>query len=104
MIFVIAKSVLVDEAAKAAFIEAYKENLPNVLAEKGCIRYDLAEDFNSGFGAQEFNEPNTVTFVEAWESIEDLENHLKAPHMDTFRSKIGALRKSSSLQVMSPVK
>ena len=48
MIFVIAKSVLVDPAAKAAFIEAYKENLPNVLAEKGCIRYDLAEDFNSG--------------------------------------------------------
>ena len=103
MIFVIAKSVLVDPAAKAAFIEAYKENLPNVLAEKGCIRYDLAEDFNSGFSAQQFNEENCVTFVEAWESIEDLENHLKAPHMDTFREKIASLRKSSSLQVMSPV-
>lgn len=102
MIYVIATSEL-NEGCKAAFIAAAKANIPNVLAEAGCIMYVLNEDFPSGLSAQKEVRPDTVTFLECWESMEHLRQHLQAPHMAEFRTRIAGMRKSSSLQVVTPV-
>jgi quinol monooxygenase YgiN len=41
--------------------------------------------------------------VEAWESLDDLHRHLKAPHMATYREEVKDLVKQVSLQVLQPV-
>ncbi len=102
MIYVIATSELKPEF-KDEFIRISKENIPNVLAEKGCIFYQLNGDFASGMAAQELTGENTLTFVECWESIEHLNAHLQAPHMKVFMEKVGDMRLSSSLKILTPV-
>ena len=101
MIFVIATSVLKD-GCKEEFIRITKDNLPNVLAEEGCISYVLNEDFPSGLAAQGEISSNTLTFVECWESIDHLKKHLQAPHMKVFMEKVRPLRESSSLKIVVP--
>lgn len=101
MIFVIATSEL-KEGCKEEFVRITKDNLPNVLAEEGCISYVLNEDFPSGLPAQKEIRSNVVTFVECWESIEHLKAHLQAPHMKAFMEKVGPLRERSSLNILTP--
>ena len=102
MIFVIATSVLEDNC-REKFIEIVRKNLPLVRAENGCISYTLCADYESGLSAQQKNGENVVTFVECWESMDHLMAHLQSPHMNTFREKARGMRKSSSLQVLTPV-
>lgn len=62
----------------------FKANVPNVLAEKGCIEYTPTIDEVDGpswgtkFGA------DTFVVIEKWESMEDLNNHAAAPHMAKY--------------------
>ena len=102
MIFVIAESILKDEAATAEFIRIAKANLATVRAEKGCISYNLTEDCKEGAAAANAR-PNVLTFVECWESMEALQNHLAAPHMKAFMEKVGGLRTGKSLKIVTPV-
>ncbi|MCU0540502.1 MAG: antibiotic biosynthesis monooxygenase [Desulfobacterales bacterium] len=44
-----------------------------------------------------------VTIIEAWESLEDLRTHLKAPHMLSYREKVQALVKNVGIHVLAPV-
>lgn len=96
MIYVIASSELKD-GCKARFVEIAKANIPNVLAEEGCISYVLNEDIDAGLPAQKEVRANVVTFVECWESLEHL------PHMKAFAEKVRELRNSSALNVVTPV-
>jgi quinol monooxygenase YgiN len=98
MIHVVA-SIKVKAEAKAEFIELFKANVPNVLAEKGCAAYAPTVDANSGIPVQELD-PNTVTIVEQWESLEDLQAHLQAPHMATYRDQVKDIVEGVSLKVL----
>ena len=44
-------------------------------AEKGCINYDMHESVS---------DPNDYLFYENWESEQDLQNHLAAPHLQRW--------------------
>ena len=85
MIHVIA-SVHVKEGQLSKFIELFKSNIPNVLAEKGCVEYFPTIDMPTGLPPQELNE-NIVTIIEKWESLEDLMEHPSTPHMAEFQRK-----------------
>ena len=102
MIYVIAESFMKDEAAAAEFIRIAKANIPTVRAEKGCISYNLTEDCKEGSAAANAR-PNVLTFVECWESMEALQNHLAAPHMKAFMEKVGSLRSGKTLKIVTPV-
>ena len=102
MIYVVATSEL-KEGCREKFIEIAKANIPNVLAEEGCIMYQLNGNFDSGLPAQKDLDPNTLTFIECWESIDHLKKHLQAPHMKVFMETVKDLRKGSSLKVLTPV-
>jgi len=102
MIYVIAESILKDAAGKAEFIKIAKANLPVVRAEAGCISYDLNEDCSAGPAAANAR-ADVLTFVECWESMEALQNHLAAPHMKAFVEKVRGLRSGSVLKVVTPV-
>jgi quinol monooxygenase YgiN len=98
MIHVIA-SVQVKEGLRSEFIELFKSNVPNVLAEKGCVEYAPTVDMPTGFPPQELNE-SVVTIIEKWNSLEDLQAHLSAPHMVEFQEKEKEYVDKVSLKVL----
>ena len=102
MIYVIAKIEL-NEGCKDDFLKIFNSNIPNVRAEKGCISYVPTVDVDSGIPVQDELRSDVVTIVEAWESLDDLHQHLKAPHMATYREEVKDLVKQVSIQVLQPV-
>ncbi|OGV49911.1 MAG: antibiotic biosynthesis monooxygenase [Lentisphaerae bacterium GWF2_52_8] len=100
MINVIA-AIEVKPGCREKFLEIFKANVPNVLAEQGCIRYEPNTDTASGIPVQVLNE-NLVTILETWESLPALHAHLQAPHMADYRQKVKDMVLGMKLSVLSP--
>ena len=98
MINVIA-SVQIKEGLVQEFLELFKSNIPNVLAEKGCIEYSPTIDIPTGFPPQELNE-NVITIIEKWDSLEDLQAHMSSSHMVEFQKKEKEFVEKVSLKVL----
>lgn len=98
MINVIA-SIRVKEGLRDDYIEIFKSNIPAVLEEEGCIRYAPAVDIDTGIAVQELD-PNVVTVIEKWNTLEDLRAHLEAPHMLAFRERVKGMVEDVSLKVL----
>ncbi len=101
MINVIA-SIHIKEGRLSEFIEIFKSNIPNVLEEKGCIEYMPTIDLPTGLPPQDFNN-NVVTIIEKWDSLEDLQAHLLAPHMLAYKENVKDLVDKVSLKVLGEV-
>jgi len=101
MIHVIA-SIQVKSGAREAFLAAFRENIPNVKAEDGCLRYEPTVDVDSGLAVQGAPREDVVTIVEAWESLDALHAHLKAPHMTAYREQVKEMVAGVTLQVLEP--
>jgi quinol monooxygenase YgiN len=101
MIYVIATIQLVP-GRRADFLAEFKRNVPNVLAEEGCLEYVPATDFATAIPAQGPARPDVVTVVEKWASLAALQAHFVAPHMLTYRERVKGLVQSVSLQVLEP--
>ena len=102
MIYVIA-TIELNQGCKEGFLKIFKDNVSNVRAEKGCISYEPTVDIDSGIPAQAEMRSDVVTIVEAWNGLNDLHQHLKAPHMAAYREKAKDLVKQVTLQVLQPV-
>lgn len=101
MIYVLATSEL-NDGCREKFLEILKANVPNVLAEAGCVMYVPNIDFPSGLSAQKEVRENVVTIIEGWESMDHLMKHLQSAHMAEYRKKISGMRKSSTMNVVTP--
>ena len=101
MIYVIA-GIELQDGCRDEFLEIFKGNIPKVRAEEGCIRYEPTVDVDSGIPIQGALRENVVTIVEAWESVDALQAHLKAPHMLTYREQVKDLVKEIKIQVLEP--
>ena len=84
MIYVIA-TIEIAAGKRAEFVKLFLANVPNVLAEDGCIEYAPTVDLATEIKAQPAVRANVVTVVEKWESLAALHAHLVAPHMLTYR-------------------
>lgn len=83
-------------------LEIFQANVPNVLAEDGCIEYGAAVDAQGVGGFQtEFGE-DTLVVVEKWASIEALKAHAAAPHMAQYGAKTKDLMAGRTIHVLSP--
>jgi quinol monooxygenase YgiN len=102
MIHVIA-TIKVKSGMRETYLGILKANVPNVLAEKGCIAYVPTVDVESGIPVQVDLRADVVTLVETWESLADLQAHLKTPHMLAYREKVKDIVKNISLHVLTPV-
>jgi quinol monooxygenase YgiN len=102
MIHVIA-TIKVKSGMRETYLGILKANVPNVLAEKGCIAYVPTVDVESGIPVQVDLRADVVTLVETWESLADLQAHLKTPHMLDYREKVKNIVKNISLHVLTPV-
>ncbi len=98
MINVIA-SIQIKEGQLLKFIEIFKSNIPNVLEEKGCIEYVPTVDAPTGLPPQELDK-NTVTIIEKWNTLEDLQAHLTAPHMLAYKEEVKDLVEKLSLKIL----
>ena len=56
-------------------------------------------DISTGLSLQELNN-NVVTIIEKWDSVEDLQAHLSAPHMLEYREKIKDLVEKIPVKVL----
>lgn len=101
MLHVIATIELV-EGKRDAFLKEFREIVPSVRAEAGCLEYGPTVDVASGIAAQGAPRPNVVTVVEKWSDLAALKAHLVAPHMEAYRPKVKHLVRSTTLQVVEP--
>ena len=87
---------------RARFLDAYRANLPAVLAEEGCLAYEAAIDVAaSSPGFAQFG-PDVFVVVERWASLEALHAHAVAPHMKAYGAKTKDLIASRVIHVLSP--
>lgn len=70
MIKVIARSVIMENHLSDA-LKIYKLLVDETVKEPGCITYELF---------QELDNPNNLTLIEEWESLEALHLHTQTPH------------------------
>ena len=99
MVRVIA-AIRIKKGALEEYVSLFKENLPNVHAEDGCIEYAPCLDADAGWAAQVLD-PDRVLIVEKWASMEALQAHSRAPHMTAFRERAGHLVEGTELQVVA---
>lgn len=84
-----------------AVLAAMRANLPNVLAEDGCLRYEPCTDVATAIPVQQRSD-DEITVVESWESLAHLQAHLQALHMQRYREQVVDLVEGASLRVVSP--
>ncbi len=98
MIHVLA-SIHVKRDQLTEFLTIFKENIPAVRQEQGCIEYEPTRDLPTGLAPQELN-GNVVTIIEKWANLEDLRAHLVAPHMLVYQKKVKDLVEKVVLKVL----
>ena len=84
MIYVVATTKVKPEG-REAFIAGAKACIAETHKEKGCISYELHSSVN---------DPNTLVFVERWETRDDLTAHSRAPHLKAWRELSAPLKVS----------
>ncbi len=100
MIFILA-SIEIKDQYKEEFIRIFKENVPRVLAEEGCLGYVPTIDFETPLPTQTKNS-NMVTIVEQWRDYECLQKHSGSDHMNAYRVKVKDMIANMTLKVLQP--
>lgn len=85
-----------------AVLAAFRANVPNVLAEAGCIEYGAAIDAENALGFQTRYGPDAFVVVEKWESMAALAAHAAAPHMKAYGAQTKDLIASRVIHILSP--
>ena len=81
-------------------LRIFKDNIPDVLAEDGCIEYGPTIDMEGVGDFQTPVGPDTYVVIEKWENLKALMIHLKAPHMLAYREKVKDLVEGTELKVL----
>ncbi len=68
------------EGKRAELIEAFAQTIPGVHTEKGCLLYAI-HDAADG----------TITMIEKWATVEDLDAHGSSPQVEALRAAVSPL-------------
>ena len=101
MIYVIA-TIEVAAGQREKFLDEFRQLVPLVQAEAGCLEYGPTVDLETNLTAPPAVRANVVTIVEKWENLDTLERHLIAPHMVRYRGHVKELVVSTSLRILQP--
>jgi quinol monooxygenase YgiN len=82
-------------------LTAFRANVPNVRAEKGCIEYASHIDANDIGPFQAKFGPDTFVVLETWESAQALRDHIATPHMKSYGQKTKDLIATRAIHVLS---
>jgi len=83
-------------------LEAFRTNVPTVLAEKGCIEYGATIDTDGVGDLQTTFGEDTFVVVEKWQSLDALKAHAAAPHMAAYAAKTKDMIANRVIHVLSP--
>ncbi len=92
-------SVKIKPGLKNEYIGHFKEFAKIVHKEKGCIDYLAAIDLDSDFPPQ-VKDPDMVTVMEKWVSMQAFKDHLSTADMKAFGEKTKALVLERSAKVL----
>jgi quinol monooxygenase YgiN len=84
-------------------LDAFRANVPDVRAEKGCIEYAAHVDADGIGPLQARFGPDAFVVLESWESPEALGAHSVAPHMRTYGQKTKDWIASRAIHVLSAI-
>ncbi|HSU99431.1 MAG TPA: putative quinol monooxygenase [Roseiarcus sp.] len=88
---------------RAELLAAFRANVANVLAEKGCIEYAGHVDAATVGPFQADYGPDSLVVLESWESPEALKAHIAAPHMKAYSEKTRDLVAKRSIHILSAI-
>ena len=83
-------------------LKAFRANVPNVRAEKGCIEYGAAIDLEPGPKFQTRYGADTIVVIEKWEDAAALEAHARAPHMAAYAAQVKDLLADRQVHILAP--
>ena len=86
-----------------AVLEAFNNNVPNVLAEDGCIEYGATVDVAGAGPIQTAAGPDTFVVVEKWATLDALHAHAAAPHMKAYGESVKDMLAARVIHVLEPV-
>ena len=84
-------------------LKAFRANVPNVHAEKGCIEYAGHIDAATVGAFQTDYGPDSLVVLESWESPEALRAHVAAPHMKAYSEKTKDLVAKRTIHILSAI-
>lgn len=84
---------------RARVLEAFNANVPNVLAEDGCIEYGAAVDIA---GASPAFGPDTFVVVEKWRDLTALKAHAASAHMKAYAAATQDWMDKRAVHVLDP--
>ena len=87
---------------RAQILEAFRANVPAVLAEAGCIEYGATIDTEDAGAVQTRFGDNTFVVVEKWQSLDALKAHAAAPHMAAYGARTKEMIANRVIHVLSP--
>jgi len=90
--------VKVKEGKAGDFVRLFKSVASTVSQEKGCVQYMATVDAPDA--PPETVDKNTVTILEKWDCLEDIQNHMATPHMKEFFEKQKDLVEGISIMKM----
>lgn len=84
------------------FLAAFRDLVPQVRAEVGCIEYGPAVDLEAPIDGQGPVRDDVVTVIEKWESVAALQDHLAAPHVCRYRDTVKDIVVGLEIRVLQP--
>ncbi|MEO7940158.1 MAG: putative quinol monooxygenase [Burkholderiaceae bacterium] len=101
MIHVIA-IITAQPGQRAAVLEAFRANVPAVLAEDGCIEYAAAVDLDDGPAFQARCGDDSFMVIEKWTDLAALKAHGVSPHMKAYAAQTRAMVAQRTIHVLQP--
>ena len=86
---------------RSEVLKAFHSNMPNVLAEDGCIEYSPTIDALQVGGFQTKIGPDSFVVIEKWESLEHLKAHAATIHMKEYALKVKDLLVDRTIHVLA---
>ena len=87
---------------REAVLSAFRENVPSVRAEKGCIEYAPVIDAPGAGPIQTSIGTDSFMVVEKWETADALKAHAASAHMAAYGAKVKDMLASRVIHVLVP--
>ena len=100
MIHVVA-TITAKPGQRAAVLQAFKDNVPAVLAEAGCIEYSAVVDRADGPAFQARLGDDAFFVIEKWESMATLAVHGTSPHMLAYGKNTRDMVASRAIHILT---
>jgi quinol monooxygenase YgiN len=90
----------IQPGSRQAFLKLFNGVRPAVLAEAGCVQYQLCQELPGGTDSPD---PDRFTLLEQWESEAHLKAHLASSHMKAYAQSVKPLRSATTVRLLDPV-